>query len=149
MMTISTHFLGLSKLYKEGTINYIKSLSLKEFFKIVFVKLKSNFNPFPEKPKPGALENIAIFFRILYLIVFLQCIYYLIKRKLDVDSINGKVCLVVISILVGQIMMSVLIYTGLRFNAIYGLTMLFCFLYLNTPFFVLKIKKLQEALLNS
>ncbi|GAA4942922.1 hypothetical protein GCM10023314_14970 [Algibacter agarivorans] len=127
--------LELGKLYKEGTINYIKNLSFKDFFKIIFIKLKSNFNPFPEKPKEGGLESLAIVFRLLYVVLFSQCLFRIFKyRRFKIISEKDKVYLVVFSILIGQIFMAAYIYTGLRFNAIYGLALLFSFIYINTDF---------------
>lgn len=137
--------LTLSKLYTIGTMNYIKSISFKEKIQIVFIKLRSNFNPFPEKSKPGFLETLSIFFRILYLITFFQMIIrFLRKEKIDFNSTKDKVYLVVLAVFIGQIFMSVYIYTGLRFNSIYSLTLFFCFIYLNIEFLTSMLKK--EAL---
>lgn len=129
--------LKLGKIYKEGTWNFINQLTYKEFIQIIFVKLRSNFNPFPEKSKKGALESLSIVFRILYLVMFLECLYRIFKyRKLNITTEKDKVYLVVFSILIGQIVMSVYIYTGLRFNAIYGLALLFSFIYLNKDYLI-------------
>ena len=119
--TINNSILNLSKVYTTGTKNFIKKISFKERIKIIFVKVKSNFNPIPEKPKPGFIESVSIIFRIIYLIVFIQLIIRLfIKRKFNLDLIKDKVFLVVLAIFFGQIMMSIYLYTGLRFNSIYG-----------------------------
>lgn len=127
--------LDLSHLYTVGTKNFISGISFQEITKIGLKKLKSNFNPFPETPKPGTLETAAIFFRILYLVVFGQMIFRFIrKRKFDCNSVQDRIFLVVLAIFVGQSIMSVYVYTGLRFNAIYSLSLLFCFLYLNTSY---------------
>lgn len=127
--------LDLSHLYTVGTENFISGISFQEITKIGLKKLKSNFNPFPETPKPGTLETAAIFFRILYLVVFGQMIFRFIrKRKFDCNSVQDRIFLVVLAIFVGQSIMSVYVYTGLRFNAIYSLSLLFCFLYLNTSY---------------
>lgn len=136
--------LDWSNLYTEGTKNYITSISLQEKLKIVFIKLQSNFNPFPEKSKPVFLDKLSVLFRILYLIVFLQLIFRLIKKpEIQFHSRKDKVYLVVFSVLIGQIVMSIYVYTGLRFNSIYSLTMLFCFIYLNIDFFMDKVLKLK------
>lgn len=139
--------LDWSNLYKQGTKNYIASISLHEKLKIVFIKLQSNFNPFPEKAKPVFLDKLSILFRILYLFTFFQLIFRCIKKpKMDFNSMKDKVYLVVFSVLIGQIVMSIYVYTGLRFNAIYSLTMLFCFIFLNIDFFIDKVLKLKTAL---
>lgn len=81
-----------SKLYSNGTNNFIKSIGFTEKIKIAFKKLKSNFNPFPEKPKPGFLDAISIFFRILYLITFLQLIVrFFKKRKMDYNLTRDRI----------------------------------------------------------
>ena len=149
LLNADKSILTLSKLYKMGTINYIKSISWEEKLNIVFVKLKSNFNPFPEKPKPGFLETLSIFFRILYLFVFLQMIYrFLSKRKIDYNSTKDRTYFVILAVLIGQIVMSVYIYTGLRFNSIYALTMLFCFINVNIEFLTKLYKKLAPLKAN-
>ena len=132
----------LSKLYNNGTKNFIKSIGFNEKVRIVYKKLKSNFNPFPEKSKPGFLETLAIFFRFLYLITFLQLIVRFFKKEsMDYNATRDRIYLVVFAIFIGQIVMSVYVYTGLRFNSIYSLTMLFCFIYLNSEFLVKMYKK--------
>lgn len=139
--------LDWSNLYSQGTKNYIASISLQEKFKIVFIKLQSNFNPFPEKSKPVFIDKLSILFRILYLFAFFQLIFRLIKKpKMDFNSKKDKVYLVVLSVLIGQIAMSIYVYTGLRFNSIYSLTMLFCFIYLNINFFIEYILKSKSHL---
>jgi hypothetical protein len=139
--------LDWSNLYTEGTKNYIASIPLQEKLKIVFIKLQSNFNPFPEKAKPVFLDKLSILFRILYLFTFFQLIFRCIKKpKMDFNSRKDKVFLVVLSVFMGQIIMSIYVYTGLRFNAIYSLTLLFCFIYLNIDFFIDKVLKLKTAL---
>ncbi|WNM20010.1 hypothetical protein [Flavobacterium capsici] len=121
-----------SKLYKEGTLNFINSISMTEKLKIILIKIKSNFNPFPEKPKPGFFENLSIVFRIFYLILFIQMFKRIFQfKKFNIENLSDKVFLVVLSIFIGQTLMSAYIYTGFRFNAIYSLTCLFCFILIN------------------
>lgn len=129
-------FLDLSKLYTIGTKNFLHKISFQEKVNIALIKLKSNFNPFPEKPKPVFVDRFSVLFRILYLITFIQMIIRLFKKdKFDFDSMKDRFYLVVLAIFIGQSLMSVYIYTGLRFNSIYALSLLFSFLYLNMDFF--------------
>ena len=122
----------LSKVYTAGTRSFINQISFGKKLKIVFKKLKSNFNPFPEKPKPGILESLSIVFRIVYLIVLIQLILrFFQKKRFSFNSNKDKAYLIVIAVFIGQILMSSYIYTGLRFNAIYSLTMLCCFMIIN------------------
>lgn len=131
-----------SKLYSIGTINFIKSIGFKDKINIALKKLKSNFNPFPEKAKPGFIESISILFRILYLFTFFQLIVRFFKKeKMDYNSNRDRVYLVVLAVLIGQMLMSVYVYTGLRFNSIYSLTLLFCFIYINNDFLFKMCKK--------
>jgi len=133
--------LEYSQLYKEGTINYIKSLSFTEQLKIALKKLKSNFNPFPEKPKDGFFESLSIIFRIVYLFLFIQLFLRFINRKkFDFNLIQDNAFLVVLSIFIGQSLMAVYIYTGFRFNAIYSLPMLLCFIIINENWIIKKAK---------
>lgn len=132
IVKINNSVINLSKVYMIGTKNFIKKISLREKINIIFLKIKSNFNPFPEKSKPGFLESISILFRIIYLIVFIQLIIRFLRfQKFNFKTINDKVFLFITSVLIGQILMSSYIYTGLRFNSIYSLTMLCCFIILN------------------
>ncbi len=124
--------LELSKLYQEGTYNYINSLSFGQKSAIAFKKIKSNFNPFPEGPKAGFFEDLAIVFRIFYLLLFVQLFWRLFQfRKFDFDSQKDKAFLIVLCVFVGQIIMSVYVYTGFRFNAIYSVCLLFCLIVVN------------------
>jgi hypothetical protein len=134
--------LDLSQVYTLATKNFIKGIGFDEITKIAFKKLKSNFNPFPERPKPGTLETLFVFFRILYLVVFiLMIVRFIRKSKIDFNSLKDRIYLVVLAIFVGQLLMSVYIYTGLRFNAIYSLSLLFCFIYLIMDLLMNKLNK--------
>jgi hypothetical protein len=124
--------LVLSKIYQEATINYINTLSFNQKAAIIFKKIKSNFNPFPEKSKHGFFEDLSILFRVLYLILFMQLFRRLLKfKKFNFESQVDKAFVVILSIFIGQILMSSYIYTGFRFNAIYSLSLLFCFIIVN------------------
>ena len=124
--------LQTSALYKKATNKYIESLNFNQKRNIILTKIKSNFLPYPEKLKPGFLEYLSIFFRFLYLFVFLQMLYYFLKGKIQVQTENGKIMIVILAVFIGQILMSAYVYTGLRFNSIFGLALLFTFLYLNS-----------------
>lgn len=127
-------FLDHSSMYKMGTEKFIKSLTFKEKLQLAFKKVKSNFIPYPEKSKAVFIENLAILFRVLYLFVFLQMLYRFSKGKISFQSQKDRLFLVVFSVFIGQIIMSIYVYTGLRFNAVFGLTLLFAFVYLNANY---------------
>jgi len=135
--------LEYSKLYQNGTWNYIKSLSFSQQAKTAFRKLKSNFNPFPEKPKAGFFEGLSVLFRILYLFAFVQVLVRVVSwKRIDFNSQRDKALMVVAAVIVGQTLMSIYIYTGLRFNAIYSLILLFCFILINQHWVSNKIHRL-------
>jgi hypothetical protein len=135
--------LDLSKLYTIGTVNFINRISFQEKIKIGLQKLQSNFNPFPEKPKPGFLETLSIFFRFLYLIVFFQMIFrFCRKDKINFNAMKDRIYLIILAIFLGQSFMAVYVYTGVRFNSIYSLTLLFCFIYINKEYLLDSCKKL-------
>lgn len=122
-----------SKVYSAGTLNYINSISFKEKLNIILIKIKSNFNPFPERPKTGFLESLSSLFRSVYLIVFIQLFFRLLrKNKFCLDSTKDKIYIVVLAIAIGQVLICSYIYTGLRFNSIYSLTLLCSFIILNS-----------------
>ncbi|WP_395051101.1 hypothetical protein [Flavobacterium sp.] len=134
--------LAMSKLYTIGTKKFINEIPFQEKINIGLKKLISNFNPFPEKPKPGFLETLSIFFRILYLVTFVQMIFrFFRKEKIDFNCMKDRIYLVVLAVFIGQTVMSVYVYTGLRFNSIYSLTLLFCFVYINNEFLRKSLKK--------
>lgn len=116
----------LSKLYKESTMLFIKRSSADELFSIALRKLKSNFNPFPELPKPGILEKLGIVARMLWLMNFALLFVYVIKFRKTASVATQRIFTIIFAILVGQTLMSVYIYTGLRFNSIYSLVSLCC-----------------------
>ena len=135
--------LEYSKLYQNGTWNYIKSLSFSQQAKTAFRKLKSNFNPFPEKPKAGFFEGLSVLFRILYLFAFVQVLVRVVSwKRIDFNSQRDKALMVVAAVIVGHTLMSIYIYTGLRFNAIYSLVLLFCFILINQHWVSNKIHRL-------
>ena len=127
--------LDLGQLYNEGTNNYISSLSFGQKAAIVLKKVKSNFNPFPERPKEGFFEQLAIAFRMLSLILFVQLFIRIFKfRKFNFESQADKAYLITLCIFIGQVAMAAYIYTGFRFNAVNALCLLFCFIVVNQNF---------------
>ena len=129
-----------SKLYSKATWKFLETIPLSEKIKIALIKIKSNFYPFPEKTKAGYLENLGTLFRIFYAVAFVALIVRIFRRKFNFEKPTDRIYMVILAIATGQIFMSVYIYTGLRFNSIYGLAMLFCVLYLCQDFFGRKLK---------
>jgi 4-amino-4-deoxy-L-arabinose transferase-like glycosyltransferase len=123
--------LGLKKLQTHATLEFIKQADLTLLSEIILIKVKSNFNPFPETPKPGKIESAGSLFRLLYLLTFFFCLSILVSKHKLVTN-NGLLhapILLIVFVYIAQTFMSVAIYTGLRFNAIYSLTLVTsCFL---------------------
>lgn len=121
-----------SKLYKDATFKFIKSKSFTVLFKISLKKIKSNFNPLPEKRQEMALNKLAIPFRVVYLLLFIQSIYLLLFKRNIIPESKLKAVYFVIAIICAQLLTSFFFYTGLRFNVIYSLTLALIFLILNS-----------------
>ena len=126
---VNKEFIQMSKIYRDATIHFFKNQDYITIFKIAFKKVKSNFNPFPEKNKKGMLENLGVIFRVLYLLLFFQSIYLIFNNKFKVKNIIFPI--IVVFIYSGQVFLSILIYSGIRFNSIYGLILFFCLLIVN------------------
>lgn len=105
-----------SRYYVIATQRFIKQSSLIDLFHIALEKLKSNFNPFPEHSKKGIIECIQIIYRFIFLILLL---FYFSDKSLRKDM--HLVFKLLILILISQSLMSLIIYTGLRFNSPYYL----------------------------
>jgi hypothetical protein len=120
--------LDLKELYTKATIKFMRQADVSLLSDIALKKLKSNFNPFPETPKPGIKEFLGSLFRIWYLITFLVClIIHFTGNNVAKHLLSLKLAsLVMILVYISQSLMSIAVYTGLRFNAVYGLTLVFC-----------------------
>lgn len=121
-----------SKVYTMATLRFLKDQPMEEIIQIALCKLKSNFNPFPEKPKKGFIENMGVFFRLIYTLFFLQCILSFLKKGRDAfHGRKGAAVIIGLCVIFGQSCMAVVMYTGLRFNSIYSLLLLYCFFVFN------------------
>jgi 4-amino-4-deoxy-L-arabinose transferase-like glycosyltransferase len=120
--------LALKKLYTKATFTFIHQADYALLFNIIFVKLKSNFNPFPETPKPGKLELVGSIFRSMYLITLLSILFLAITNQsyFKRNRLFSLISVLIVLVFTSQAIMSIAIYTGLRFNAIYSLILVFC-----------------------
>ncbi len=107
----------------------------KLIFPIIGTKLKSAFNPFPETPKAGILENLRWIFHLFSLIAV---IYIIILSK------NRIVQSFAIGLIVSTVAITILTYSGFGFRTpqvaleLIFITYLMQDLWLNSNF---KIKK--------
>ena len=151
--TQSLDVIQKSKVYKKATKRFIKNLKISDVFEIALTKLKSNFVPYPEKPKKAIIESLGTFFRFLYLMLFVQSIYLLIVNRFRLLSENTIIFpFIVLIIYLAQSIMSIYIYTGLRFNSIYGLTLFLSLIMINRTYilnFINKIRSLNKLKINS
>jgi hypothetical protein len=120
--------LGLKKLQTHATLEFIKQADFKLLMEITLTKIISNFNPFPETPKPGKLELAGSIFRLTYVITFVVIILLLIfyRSSFKENKLFYLISILITFVYLAQTLMSVAIYTGLRFNAIYSLTLVTC-----------------------
>jgi len=115
-----------SKILTSATVNFIYHNGIKGNLNIVKRKIFSNFIPYPEKSKEGIIENLGTIFRSFYLLFGL----FLLSQtffKTSYNSLHFK--LFYFLIYMSQTLMSILIYTGLRFNSVYNLIFLFILIY--------------------
>ncbi|MDT8414100.1 MAG: hypothetical protein RQ735_01870 [Flavobacteriaceae bacterium] len=124
-----------SQLMTKATLKFLGSSSVSDILKISSTKLLSNFNPFPEKPKPGFLESLGTLFRVLYLLLFLEIAILWLFFKDRLNQLKKAEVLLVLVIFTSQIITSIIFYTGLRFNTIYTLTLLYLLIKINFDLF--------------
>ena len=96
-----------SELYQKRTKEFVQSNS-NLIGPIVMRKLKSAFNPIREISKPGLLQSMNEFHRILILLIF---IYVLFRGKLDLLG------LITLTIILSTVFITILTYSGLRFRS--------------------------------
>lgn len=94
------------KVYKSASINFIKNHP-GMIGPIIWKKLKSSFNPFPETPRPGALETG----RVIYQILALLCLIYIM-----VYSRNYLYLSLAWGLIISTIAITIIAYSGFRFR---------------------------------
>lgn len=95
------------KLYQDASIHFIKS-NPKLILPIIFTKLKSAFNPFPETPKPGILETGRMLFHFLSLLSLIFLIFFFKNSNLMKSLAVG--------LILSTIAITILTYSGFRFR---------------------------------
>lgn len=96
---------GGMKLYQDATMNFIKS-NPDLILPIIFKKLMSAFNPFPETARPGILEIGRVIYQVLAL---LACLVILLKG-------SGKSKAMVLGLFLSTVLISIIVYSGFRFR---------------------------------
>jgi len=113
----------MSALYGQATMEFIKQTDAQTLLKIAFVKLYSGLNPVPQSNKPGMLELLGTAFRCFYLLGFLMAAWSLLKGSYEKLSLAWWASWLIICSYVSMAIMSVVMYTGLRFNSPFGLSL--------------------------
>jgi len=111
--------IGRSRLYMQSASRFISRSSPRELTQIAKRKLISNFNPFPEKSKPGSLELLGTLSRIIGLLgfgLFLGLFFFKKLRRVEFLFVG----IVITGIFLSQALTATLFYTGIRFNAVYA-----------------------------
>ena len=101
----SSNELGRSQLYAKRTLEFIWS-NQGIIIPIAVKKLKSAFNPLRERSKPGILQSLNELHRIASLV----CLLFLLCAK------NRTIRSLVWALLLATIMITLLMYSGLRFR---------------------------------
>jgi len=97
---------GAMTLYKDASLHFIKN-NPELILPIIWKKLKSAFNPFPETSRPGILETGRWFFQFLALLALL---YILIFSK------NRLINSLAWGLILSTIGITILTYSGFRFR---------------------------------
>jgi len=110
-----------SKLFTFSTMKFMSLASYQQLGSIAAVKLKSNFNPFPERPKAGLIELLATLSRSLALLVLLATsVVFLTRLGYEKSSLADWFVFAPI-VIIGQATMAIVFLTSLRYNAVYSL----------------------------
>ncbi|WP_081212337.1 ArnT family glycosyltransferase [Salegentibacter sediminis] len=94
------------ELYKNASLHFIKT-NPDLVLPIIWKKLKSAFNPFPETPRPGVLETGRIIFQVLALFSLLYLLIF---------SRNKLLRSLVIGLVLSTIGITIITYSGFRFR---------------------------------
>lgn len=94
------------QLHKEAALHFISS-NPDLIFPIIYTKLLSAFNPFPETPKPGILETGRWIFHFLALLSLFYILYFTQNKILHS---------LVLGLILGTIGITILTYSGFRFR---------------------------------
>ena len=115
-LRFNSDFIYRNSVYNQAAKAYMASVPAAMLFRIAQVKLLSNFNPIPDTRKPGFIETIGTLYRIGFLLVLLAMVVSKkFRRRFPVE------CKLLVLMVIAQSIMSVFIYTGLRFNSPYYL----------------------------
>jgi len=120
---VLTDPIQMSAMYGQATLEFIKHSDAQTLLKIALVKLYSGLNPMPQSNKPGVLEFLGNAFRCFYLLGFLMAAWSLLKGSYEKLSLAWWASWLIICCFVSMAIMSVVMYTGLRFNSPYGLSL--------------------------
>ncbi|TDN89135.1 dolichyl-phosphate-mannose-protein mannosyltransferase [Salegentibacter sp. 24] len=97
---------GSMQLYQDASLNFIRS-NPDLIIPIVWKKIKSAFNPFPETSRPGFLETGRVIYQVLS---FLSLIIILLFYKNKLQWSLG------VALVISTMAITVLTYSGLRFR---------------------------------
>jgi len=110
------------KLYKDASLHFIKT-NPELILPIIWKKLKSAFNPFPETSRPGILETGRWVFQLFSLIALFYILFF---------SKNRLINSLAWGLLLSTIGITILTYSGFRFRMPQvGLEMVFIMVALN------------------
>lgn len=96
---------GMMRLYQDATVNFITS-NPKLILPIIWKKLVSAFNPFPETPRPGVVETGRVIYQVLALLAMIIIIILG----------SGEMRALVLGLLVSTVLITIITYSGFRFR---------------------------------
>jgi hypothetical protein len=109
-----------SAIMQEATLRYMGEMDVIILVKMAFWKWYCGINPFPQTEKPGVTEIMGSAFRMLYLSGLMLGLYALITKRFVSNFLPYWSAWVLVMVFAAVSITSVFLYTGIRFNAVYG-----------------------------
>jgi hypothetical protein len=109
-----------SSIMQEATLRYMGETDLHLLVKMALWKWYCGINPIPQTLKPGLLEAMGTIFRVFYLVGLVLGVYALVTNKFEYNTLPYWSALILVLVFSAISIISVGLYTGLRFNSVYA-----------------------------
>ncbi|MFN9595824.1 MAG: hypothetical protein ACK560_03455 [Bacteroidota bacterium] len=109
-----------SSIMQEATLRYMGETDLHLLVKMALWKWYCGINPIPQTLKPGLLEAMGTIFRVFYLVGLVLGVYALVTNKFESNTLPYWSALILVLVFSAISIISVGLYTGLRFNSVYA-----------------------------
>lgn len=109
-----------SSIMQEATLRYMGETDLHLLVKMALWKWYCGIYPIPQTLKPGMLEAMGSIFRVFYLGGLVLGVYALVTNKFESNTLPYWSAWILILVFSAISIISVGLYTGLRFNSVYA-----------------------------